>query len=513
MQDKVIKIARFTMDLTQFVKEVSQVETPFTVWLSCGEMNMLFHTRPINVIPEGTDFKTIQPRPPSPVVLSDPISPDMDFNDIEKRILDLKNAKELELQLTTPRGTILQNRTRRSSSSNIITNAIKLNTTSRAASASKLKTPPSPTSPPPSPLNLKDRLTQRFRRGSVSPTTFIPSSITPRKEYTHVMLMGAFGCGKSTFYKQLVSSIDDCIGSNCLIYAFILENLQRFAGYFLAHLDIRGELETMLREIMKLNPCLRNAHEVFPKNFILLTALCCNKEFLRLVEKYKWVIQHEENSIIFFKDIERLSPGEYAPTVNDLILVRRKTTGLTESKITIHGKKYLIVDQGGARSERKKWNISWNAKSNLIFFVSLIDYNKAMYEDEDCNRMLESLTLFEDIINSEKAKENNVLLLFTMVDLFTEKIRSIDLQEIFPEYTGGKNVTLAKKFIVQKFLEKNKNKINITVHFINTLNYSEVEKTMMLIGSGDNTASFKYSLSDKLYNHLIRARLSDLIII
>jgi guanine nucleotide-binding protein G(i) subunit alpha len=96
-------------------------------------------------------------------------------------------------------------------------------------------------------------------------------------------------------------------------------------------------------------------------------------------------------------------------------------------------------------------------KSNLIVFVaSLSDYNKLLYEDHKTNRMEDSLTTFEEIINNSFFKNSTIVLLLNKYDIFKEKIDKFPLQEYFPEYKGG-NEESAYEFIKQMYLDKDCN--------------------------------------------------------
>ena len=59
---------------------------------------------------------------------------------------------------------------------------------------------------------------------------------------------------------------------------------------------------------------------------------------------------------IFFDDIMRLGTDDYIPSEEDVLLVRYRTTGMTEKPFVINGTRMRIVDVGGQRNERKKWS-------------------------------------------------------------------------------------------------------------------------------------------------------------
>lgn len=57
----------------------------------------------------------------------------------------------------------------------------------------------------------------------------------------------------------------------------------------------------------------------------------------------------------FFNHVKRIAAADYLPTDEDILLVRKRTTGIIEESFEIKGTKFHILDVGGQRNERKKW--------------------------------------------------------------------------------------------------------------------------------------------------------------
>ena len=62
-----------------------------------------------------------------------------------------------------------------------------------------------------------------------------------------------------------------------------------------------------------------------------------------------------------------------------------------EYKITFD----LQIDVGGQRSERKKWIHCFSDLKLLIFLTAVSEYDQVLAEDQNTNRMTESLGLFK----------------------------------------------------------------------------------------------------------------------
>ena len=63
-------------------------------------------------------------------------------------------------------------------------------------------------------------------------------------------------------------------------------------------------------------------------------------------------------------------------------------------------------------------------------------YDLVLAEDEEMNRMIESMKLFDSICNSKWFVETSIILFLNKKDLFEDKIQRSPLTICFPEYTG-----------------------------------------------------------------------------
>ena len=97
-----------------------------------------------------------------------------------------------------------------------------------------------------------------------------------------------------------------------------------------------------------------------------------------------------------------------------------------------------MFDVGGQRSERKKWIHCFEGVTSIIFCVALSGYDLVLAEDEEMNRMMESMKLFDSICNNKWFVDTSIILFLNKKDLFAEKIRQSPLTVCFPEYKGKK---------------------------------------------------------------------------
>eukprot|EP01083_Nonionella_stella_P029129 80268_1 len=164
----------------------------------------------------------------------------------------------------------------------------------------------------------------------------------------------------------------------------------------------------------------------------------------------------------FFDDIGRICLPQYSPSDEDILLVRKRTTGIIEEHFLIKNTKFNIFDVGGQRNERKKWIHCFDSVTAVIFVASLSSYNEVLLEDENVIVMKEEMNLFDQICNSRWFEETAFILFLNKRDLFEEKYKTngISLKSCFEDYTGDPSYDSVEEpmaFIKKKYLERNNN--------------------------------------------------------
>jgi len=99
--------------------------------------------------------------------------------------------------------------------------------------------------------------------------------------------------------------------------------------------------------------------------------------------------------------------------------------------------------------------------------------------------MLESLVLFESVVNSRWFLRTSIILLLTKIDLFQDKLlkvfypllyggfqahqyylEQVPLERCFPEYTGGPDINKATRYILWKFMQANKARLSVYPQYV-----------------------------------------------
>ncbi|KAJ6247160.1 guanine nucleotide-binding protein g(o) subunit alpha [Anaeramoeba flamelloides] len=167
--------------------------------------------------------------------------------------------------------------------------------------------------------------------------------------------------------------------------------------------------------------------------------------------------QLEDSADYIFENIERISTDDYMPTDQDILMTRVRTTGIVEINFLYESISFRMIDVGGQRNERKKWIHCFEDITAVIFCASLSGYDQNLFEDENENRMKESLLLFEEVCNSRWFVDTSIILFLNKTDLFRKKIQTVDPKVCFPEYKGGCDFKNASEFIQEKFVSVNDN--------------------------------------------------------
>jgi len=165
----------------------------------------------------------------------------------------------------------------------------------------------------------------------------------------------------------------------------------------------------------------------------------------------------------FFEEIDRIIQEDYVPTFNDFIRVPslgkgkgkentgeragvgagsggeveiREGGGMIEVKTTINNTRLQWIDMNSQVSEKRKWLHCFDDANCLIFCVPLSDIAPTSMGDAAVPPLVEAISQFDYIANSNYFRNTPLVLFMNKFDIFQEKItQGIDLQYTFPEYT------------------------------------------------------------------------------
>ena len=204
------------------------------------------------------------------------------------------------------------------------------------------------------------------------------------KKHRKILLLGNGSCGKTTIFRQFQlilgdhSGFDDnelseaihAIRQNCVSMLLIvlhkaIDLYQQNSVYF-ADCAVDDNNDAITESI---NFVMKFRSESFEKceNFDL-TELACAISFLWNLKCVQSTIKFRhkrfaipDNISYFYEQIDTIMNEDYMPSIDDVIRLRVRTTGMIEHSYAMLAEnnfdeyKLSIFDTGGERNERKKW--------------------------------------------------------------------------------------------------------------------------------------------------------------
>ncbi|KAK3512687.1 hypothetical protein QTP70_023168, partial [Hemibagrus guttatus] len=280
-----------------------------------------------------------------------------------------------------------------------------------------------------------------------------------------LLLLGAGESGKSTIVKQMKIihedgySEEECKQYRAVVFSNTIQSIMAIIKA-MSNLKIDYEEPARADDARQLFALAAGAEEqgLFPEDLSgIISRLWADGGVQNCFARSR-EYQLNDSAAYYLNDLERIAKGDYIPTQSDVLRTRVKTTGIVETHFTFKDLHFKMFDVGGQRSERKKWIHCFEGVTAIIFCVAMSAYDLVLAEDEEMNRMHESMKLFDSICNNKWFTETSIILFLNKKDLFETKIAQSPLTICFPEYTGTSTYPEASDFIRTKFEDLNKKK-------------------------------------------------------
>ncbi|XP_047189642.1 guanine nucleotide-binding protein subunit alpha-12a isoform X3 [Scophthalmus maximus] len=179
--------------------------------------------------------------------------------------------------------------------------------------------------------------------------------------------------------------------------------------------------------------------------------------------------QLSESVKYFLDNLDRIGQLSYSPSKQDILFARKATKGIVEHDFVIKKIPFKMVDVGGQRSQRQKWFQCFDGITSILFMVSSSEYDQVLMEDRRTNRLVESMNIFETIVNNKLFLNVSIILFLNKTDLLVEKIRTVDIRKNFPEFRGDhRRLEDVQAFLVQSFSRKRRNRGKPLFHHFTT---------------------------------------------
>ncbi|CAK8673185.1 unnamed protein product [Clavelina lepadiformis] len=292
-----------------------------------------------------------------------------------------------------------------------------------------------------------------------------------RKKRIKILLLGTHGSGKSTIMKQMTIMQEGTLTLEHMqsyipsVFGNILESMSA-----LIHATKKLKIAYEDKERENDAALVTNARDSYENGISPELKECIkrlwNDKGIKDCFKRAREFQLSDSTEYYMKNLDRVAASSYIPVEQDILQITIKTTGIIDTRVSFNEMDLLIVDVGGCRSERKKWIHCFKDVTAVIFMVALSEYDQVLVENEETNRMQESMHLFCCICNNSLFSTATMILFLNKKDIFQHKVENSPLTICFPDYTGENNYAEASACIKTKFEDLNMNDTkDIFTHF------------------------------------------------
>ncbi|KAF9467048.1 guanine nucleotide binding protein, alpha subunit [Collybia nuda] len=168
-------------------------------------------------------------------------------------------------------------------------------------------------------------------------------------------------------------------------------------------------------------------------------------------------VRMEEMSGFFLNDIDRIASAHYEPTNADIVRARIRTLGVEEHHFVIEkgidkGIEVYITDVGGSQTQRARW-IPYFEDVQTILFLAPLAFNQMLEEDQNVNRVEDSLMLWKEICRTKLLAKAVILLFFNKRDVLQATLAAgVQVKRYVPSYGDLPNeITHVTKYFSDKF--------------------------------------------------------------
>eukprot|EP00475_Leptophrys_vorax_P029586 TRINITY_DN4360_c0_g1_i1.p1 TRINITY_DN4360_c0_g1~~TRINITY_DN4360_c0_g1_i1.p1 ORF type:complete len:348 (-),score=79.65 TRINITY_DN4360_c0_g1_i1:95-1138(-) len=279
------------------------------------------------------------------------------------------------------------------------------------------------------------------------------SSKVESEQVYKLLLLGPGESGKSTFFKQIVCSYGSGFSRDFRIMAIpsihnqILKTIKTLIEVAeKTDQKISEEVERSKEQIA----CMDDA-EVVSQEVAWHVGNLWNDPGIKAALNYctDHSLYVPDSAEYYFGQLHTISDPMYIPSNADLFRVRIPTAGILETEFSIKGVKFLLVDVGGQRNERRKWYNCFDGVQAVLFVVAISEYDQVLYEDQKVNRMVESIDVFNTIANVY-FPDTPIIVFFNKMDKLREKLKKVPVSKFFEEYKDSE----AEAERVYAFFEK-----------------------------------------------------------
>lgn len=96
--------------------------------------------------------------------------------------------------------------------------------------------------------------------------------------------------------------------------------------------------------------------------------------------------QLNDSAKYYISQMLRIGDPEYIPTEQDILRVRVRTLGISETIFRVKNLTYRMFDVPGQRNDRRKWVHCFENCTAVLFLAAISEFDQVMAEDESTVR-------------------------------------------------------------------------------------------------------------------------------
>jgi len=293
--------------------------------------------------------------------------------------------------------------------------------------------------------------------GSVTPNQTRRKKKKKKRTFT-ILILGLSGSGKSTFAKQMKilygggfsdtekESFTRILRTNTVV------GLQELIQYCQKlDIDLSKENRKRARFFLQMNASDDWNDDIVDKLRSLWNDPTIQQAWQRSTE-YQMQVSMIDHHV---QNMDRYMAEGFTPTNEDLLRARQRTTGFSETVVEVERTEWRILDCGGQKPERVKWEgiLGENSVNAIIFFAALDEYNMVSSEEAGKTKMQLAMESFKEVISSDNAKGKSIILFLNKKDLFDTKFKANvkEFHSAFPKFGSSTDIKEATDFIGNQF--------------------------------------------------------------
>lgn len=277
-----------------------------------------------------------------------------------------------------------------------------------------------------------------------------------RSNEIRLLLLGAGESGKSTIAKQMkILHMQGFTDEERNSFKQVIHNNTYQAVKVLVQASEDLEVPIKNSKVKEMIPLIAEPFidKITPKLAEAMEALWNDKSIQAVYERRN-EFQIFDSAKFFLDDIARISSDKFVPTDQDILRSRIQTTGVIETTFEVESTKFILVDVGGQRSERKKWMHCFEDVTAVLFIVGISEFDQKLYEDNKTNRMHEALKLFHEVCKSKWFTNTAMILFLNKSDIFKAKLDAgKSIKNAFEDYNGADSYDASIDFLKTKFTD------------------------------------------------------------